>query len=189
MELNHKGGQEVGYIRVSSITQNTARQLDGVFLNEVFEDKISAKDVKRPGLEACLKHVRKGDRLHVHSMDRLARNNVDLQRLVKEITARGVTIKFHKEGLVFTGEDGPMQQLMLQLMGAFAEFERAWAHERQAEGIAAAKAKGKRLGRKPVLTPEQVKKIRARMKDGATPSDLAKEYGVSRASIYRAAKD
>uniref|UniRef100_UPI00112F6901 recombinase family protein n=1 Tax=Escherichia coli TaxID=562 RepID=UPI00112F6901 len=75
----------------------------------------------------------------VHSMDRLARNLDDLRRLVQKLTQRGVRIEFLKEGLVFTGEDSPMANLMLSVMGAFAEFERALIRERQREGIALAK--------------------------------------------------
>ncbi|MCZ7153678.1 recombinase family protein, partial [Salmonella enterica] len=92
--------------------------------------------------EALLSFVREGDTVVVHSMDRLARNLDDLRRLVQKLTQRGVRIEFLKEGLVFTGEDSPMANLMLSVMGAFAEFERALIRERQREGIALAKQRG-----------------------------------------------
>lgn len=178
-------GQQVGYIRVSSIGQNTARQLDGVKLDEVFEDKISGKDTNRPALTSCLKHCRKGDTLHVHSMDRLARNLDDLRRIVKELTGRGVAVKFHKEGLTFTGDDTPMATMLLSLMGAVAEFERSMIRERQLEGIAVAKAKGDVYkGRKPSLSAEQVAELRRRVAAGENKAELARQFKISRASVY-----
>jgi DNA invertase Pin-like site-specific DNA recombinase len=121
----------------------------------VFTDKASGKDTQRPQLEALLGFVREGDTVVVHSMDRLARNLDDLRRLVQKLTQRGVRIEFLKEGLVFTGEDSPMANLMLSVMGAFAEFERALIRERQREGIALAKQRGAYRGRKKALSDEQ----------------------------------
>jgi len=115
-------GQRVGYIRVSSFDQNPERQLDGVAVDRAFTDKASGKDVHRPELENLLGFVREGDTVVVHSMDRLARNLDDLRRLVQQVTGRGVRIEFIKEGLTFTGEDSPMANLMLSVMGAFADY-------------------------------------------------------------------
>ena len=129
-------GQRIGYVRVSSFDQNPERQLENVSLNKVFTDKASGKDTKRPELEALLAFVREGDTVVVHSMDRLARNLDDLRRLVQMLTKRGIRIEFVKEGLHFTGEDSPMANLLLSVMGAFAEFERALIRERQREGLA-----------------------------------------------------
>lgn len=179
-------GQQVAYIRVSSVDQNTDRQLADMEFDETFTDKVSGKDTNRPALRDCLRHVRKGDTLHVHSIDRLARNMADLMQLVSELNGRGVAVKFHKEGLTFTGEDNPFQTLQLQMMGAFAEFERAMIRERQKEGIAAAKKKGKQIGAKKKLTPEQVSEIRARVASGEAKKALAEEYGVSRQTLYTA---
>jgi len=97
----------IGYIRVSTVDQNTARQLDGVALQEVFEEKMSAVTTKRPKLKECMRFLRKGDTLHVHSIDRLARNLADLLSVLNDLIKRFVTIKFHKENLTFTGEDNP----------------------------------------------------------------------------------
>ena len=182
-------GQNVGYIRVSSIDQNTDRQLQGVDLDIAFEDKCSGKDTNRPLLEACLRHLRSGDTLHVHSIDRLARNLKDLQTLVGGLTERGVAIRFHKENLTFTGDSNPMQTLMLQMMGAFAEFERSMIRERQREGIEAARKKGKRIGASPKLTAEQIATIRLRDKETANRSALAREFGISRQTLYNALKE
>src|SRR3954465_11067348 len=142
-------GQRIGYVRVSSLDQNPARQLEDIPLDRTFVDTASGKDVRRPQLEALLSFVREGDTVVVHSMDRLARNLDDLRRLVRTLTGRGVRIEFVKEGLTFTGEDSPMATLLLSVMGAFAEFERALILERQREGIAAAKQRGAYTGRRP----------------------------------------
>jgi len=117
-------------------------------VSKVFIDKASGKDTQRPQLEALLSYVREGDTLVVHSMDRLARNIDDLRRMVQQLTGRGVRIEFVKESLAFTGEDSPMANLLLSVMGAFAEFERALIRERQREGISLAKQRGVYRGRK-----------------------------------------
>lgn len=175
----------VGYIRVSSIDQKTDRQLDGLALDKVFEDKASAADTKRPQLEACLDFIREGDILNVHSIDRLARNLRDLLRLIEQITAKGVSVTFHKEHLTFTGQSDPFQTLQLQIIGAVAEFERALIKERQREGIAKAKEKGKHLGRIRKLTEAQEGEIRVLAKFGEEKSKLAQQFGISRQSVYR----
>ena len=177
-------GQNVGYVRVSTIIQNTARQLDGVHLDEVFEDKASGKNTARPQLKACLVHLRKGDTLHVHSMDRLCRNLDDLRKIVKELTGRGVIVKFHKEGLSFTGDDSPMADLLLSMLGAVAEFERAIILERQREGISLAKIEGKYKGRKPALNSQQIHELQTLAANGTRKTELAKSYGVSRETVY-----
>ena len=175
----------VGYKRVSTLDQSTARQLDGITLDKVFEDKLSGKDRERPQLQAAINFVREGDCLTVHSMDRLARNLVDLCQMVKELTAKGVTVEFIKENLRFTGDDSPLAMLQLQMMGAFAQFERALLLQRQREGIAIAKTAGKYKGRKQTLTPAQVEELRARAALGAaSKADLAEEYHISRQTLY-----
>ena len=178
-------GQRVGYIRVSSFDQNPERQLEGVALDRVFTDKASGKDTQRPELESLLGFVRQGDILVVHSMDRLARNLDDLRRLVNELTERGVRIEFVKEGLTFTGEDSPMAKLLLSVMGAFGEFERALIRERQREGIELARKKGKYKGRKRSLSPEQVAALKERVAAGEKKAGLAREFGISRETLYQ----
>ncbi len=178
-------GQQVGYIRVSSVQQNTDRQLADIALDRVFEEKVSAKDTSRPQLQACLNHLRQDDTLHVHSIDRLARNLFDLQKIVKELVTKGVSIHFHKENMIFSGEANPMQQLMLQMLGSFAQFERALIKERQKEGIDAALNKGIKFGAPSKLNPEQLCALKAKAAAGADKSKLAKEFGISRPTLYK----
>jgi len=178
-------GQCIGYVRVSSLEQNTDRQLEGLELDRVFTDKVSGRDTKRPALEELLRFVREGDTVLVHSIDRLARDLDDLRRLVQDLTGRGVKLCFIKEGLTFTGEDDPMSKLMLSIMGAFAEFERALIRERQLEGIAIAKKKGVYKGRKKALNGEQVKELKERARNGERKSALAKAFCISRETLYR----
>jgi DNA invertase Pin-like site-specific DNA recombinase len=174
----------VGYIRVSTVDQNTVRQLDGIEVERTFTDKASGKDTSRPELDELIGYVRDGDTVLVHSMDRLARNLDDLRLLVRTFTAKGVRVEFVKESLTFTGEDSPMANLLLSVMGAFAEFERALILERQREGIAAAKSRGVYTGRKPALTDEQANRLRERAAAGERKSVLAKEFGISRETVY-----
>jgi DNA invertase Pin-like site-specific DNA recombinase len=178
-------GQRIGYIRVSTLTQNTDRQLDGIELDEVFEEKVSGKDTNRPQLDAMLKHVRKGDTVFVHSMDRLARNLDDLRRIVKELTGRGVKVQFSKEQLTFSSEKNSMAELLLNVMGAFAEFERSLILERQREGIALAKQKGVFKGRKRIITDEQIAIIKERAAKGDKKAHIARDLGISRETLYQ----
>lgn len=184
----NSSGQRVGYIRVSSADQNSARQLDGCQLDRVFTDHSSGKNADRPQLDALRAFVRDGDTVVVHSFDRLARNLDDLRRLVRELTTQGVHVSFQKESLLFTGDDSPMATLLLSVMGAFAEFERALIHERQAEGIAAARQRGVYQGRRPALTPAQATELGARAAAGESMSALAREYGISRQTAHTYAR-
>lgn len=181
-------GQNIAYIRVSTLEQNTARQLDGMEFHRTFTDKASAKDTNRPALRDCLDFVREGDTLHIHSIDRLCRNLRDCQELLDNLLAKGVSVRFHRENLTFTGQDDSMSKLMLQMMGAFAEFERNLLRERQAEGIAKAKTAGKYKGRKRALSEDQIKEIKTRLNHGEGKATLAAEYGVSRQTLYATLK-
>jgi DNA invertase Pin-like site-specific DNA recombinase len=178
-------GQRVGYVRVSTFEQNAERQLDGVELDRTFTDKASGKDTKRPQLDALLAFVRAGDTVVVHSMDRLARNLDDLRHIVQALTQRGVRVEFTKECLTFTGEDSPMANLMLSVMGAFAEFERSLIRERQREGIVLARQRGAYRGRKPSLSDAQVADLRRRVDAGERKARLAREFGISRETLYQ----
>jgi len=178
----------VGYKRVSTVDQNTARQLEGVEVEKLFVDKASGKSKDRPELAAALDYVREGDTLVVHSMDRLARNLEDLRSVVRDLTCRGVRVEFVKESLTFTGEDSPMNVLLLSMLGAVAEFERSMILERQREGIAIAKAQGKYKGRKAALNSEQLEELRARRAAGDPVAALAREFGISRQSVYNHTK-
>ena len=178
-------GKKIGYIRVSSFDQNPERQLAGISLNKKFIDKASGKSIERPQLEAMLDYVRDGDTVIVHSMDRFARNLDDLRKLVKLLTEQQVRVEFVKEGLVFTDEDSAMSKLLLSVMGAFAEFERALIKERQMEGIALAKKRGAYKGRKAILCKEQIDQIKARIMNSDKKSHIARDFGISRETLYQ----
>jgi DNA invertase Pin-like site-specific DNA recombinase len=154
-------------------------------LDQTFTDKASGKDAKRPQLEQLLRFARTGDTVLVHSMDRLARNLDDLRRIVHTLTGKGVRIEFVKEHLTFTGEDSPMASLLLSVMGAFAEFERALIHERQREGITLAKQRGAYKGRKKALSATAVTELRARIALGISKAKVAREFGISRQTLYQ----
>lgn len=184
-------GKRIGYVRVSSADQNDARQLDGLALDKVFTDKASGKDTNRPQLMAMLEFVRDGDHIYVHSMDRLSRSLRDLQEVVERLTAKGITIAFVKEGLTFeppaTGADAhktAYSTLMLQLLGAVGQFERALIKERQREGIAIAKTKRLYKGRKPKLDKVGVESLQRMAAEGVSKVDIATKLGISRASVY-----
>lgn len=178
-------GQRIGYVRVSTFDQNVDRQLDGQSLDRIFTDKASGKDINRPELYAMLAFAREGDTVVVHSMDRLARNLDDLRKLVQSLTKRGVRIEFVKESLAFSGEDSPMANLMLSVMGAFAEFERALIRERQREGIAVARQRGAYRGRKRSLSDEMVAELHRRVDDGERKAVIARDLGISRETLYQ----
>lgn len=177
----------VGYTRVSTTDQKTDRQdeaLAGANVDKLFTDHASGKNTDRPGLAEALRFVRDGDTLVVASMDRLARNIDDLRATVRDLTGRGVRVEFVKESLTFTGEDSPMSNLLLSLLGAVAEFERALILERQREGIALAKAKGVYRGRQVALTAAEADQLRAELAAGGKPAELSRKYGISRSSVY-----
>jgi DNA invertase Pin-like site-specific DNA recombinase len=118
-------------------------------------------------------------------MDRLARNLDDLRRTVHLLTKKGVAVEFLHEHLTFTGDDTPMATLLLSVMGAFAEFERALIRERQMEGIALAKQRGVYKGRKKSLTEAAVIEFQQRLATGISKAQVAREYGISRETLYQ----
>ena len=180
-------GKTVLYARVSSLEQRTHRQVTGISVDKIFEDKCSGKDTNRPQLQACLEYLRDGDTLVVHSIDRLARSLRDLLNIVQELLARKVSIRFIKEGMDFNGDNpNPTQDLYLNILGAVAEFERALIRERQAEGIALARQRNAydKCGRKCLLTPTQIDEIKLRLANGEPLAPIAREYKVSRQTIY-----
>ena len=182
-------GHKIGYIRVSTFEQNTDRQLEGIELDKVFTDKASGKDTKRPALDDLMEFVRESDTVVVHSMDRLARNLDDLRQIVQRLTGWGIKIQFIKENLTFTGEDSPMATLMLSVMGALAEFERALIRERQREGIALAKQRGAYRGRKRSLSDTEIAEVRRRIAAGEKKAGVARDSGISRETLYQYLKE
>lgn len=178
---------EVAYKRVSTADQNTARQLEGMAFDKVFEDKVSGKNTNRPQLLLMLEYVRDGDVVHVHSLDRLGRNTADLLQLVEQLKSKGVTVHFHKEGMIFSTDiNNPMHQLMFTMLSGFAQFERELIKERQREGIAIARAENKYQGRKKSINDAGIREAMA--KPDASYRKVAKELGVSLSTVQRAMK-
>ena len=182
-------GKHIGYIRVSTAQQNTERQLAGLELDKVFTDKTSGKDTDRPEFKAMMLYVREGDVLHVHSIDRLARNTADLLAIVEQLTEKGVIVEFHKEGFK-TGKNSPVGNLMLTVLAAVAQMEREMMLERQREGYEAAKAAGRVTARgngRDVDTkrPEIIKALN----NGGSVRSVAKEFSVSTNTVQRIKKE
>ncbi|ARW49470.1 Transposon Tn21 resolvase [Acetobacter pasteurianus] len=178
-------GQTIAYVRVSSVDQNTDRQrFDGVKVDKIFTDKCSGGTRNRPALTEMLRYVREGDTILCHSIDRLARDLQDLLHLVETLTARGVGVRFIKEALTFEGNASPMQTMILQVMGSFAQFERSLIKERQREGQQAARARGKLLGRRKSLSPDQITELKARVSAHEPKAQIAREFGISRETLY-----
>ncbi|MBC7961414.1 MAG: recombinase family protein [Steroidobacteraceae bacterium] len=188
--MSERTGRVLGYRRVSSLDQNTARQLEGVALDLEFEDKVSGKSMERPKLQELMRTAYTGDLVIVHSMDRLARNLIDLKNIVSELVASGAQVQFLKENLTFSGKADPYSELMLNLMGSFAEFERQLIKSRQAEGIAIKKAAGGYAGkgRKKSITDEKIAEIKRRVEAGEKKTKIASDLGISRESIYKLMK-
>lgn len=184
--MTHTKGQIVGYIRVSTVDQNTERQLDGVAVDKTFTDKASGKDTNRPQLQAATGWVRGGDTLIVHSMDRLARNVEDMLRIVRELTAKGVSVKFLKENMTFDANSSdPRDTLLFTILSAFAQFERSLIKERQREGIKIAKSKGAYRGGKPKLTSEQVAKLKSMAEQSVKKAEIARHFNITRETVYQ----
>lgn len=194
--MQNNKNQKIGYIRVSSIDQNTARQLDGLELDKIFTEKSSGKDIKRPKLLEMIDYVRSGDVVYIHSIDRLARNLRDLLTTVEKILNKGASITFVTNNLSFSPDqdNNPMNKLMLQMLGAFSEFEREIIKERQREGIEQARKKGIKLGRKPILTDDTKKQIDKliQLKNSSvkqyrmlTYDEICRQVGIKKPTLYK----
>ncbi|WP_327795933.1 recombinase family protein, partial [Corynebacterium belfantii] len=140
--------------------------------HRIFTDEVSGATRARPGLEEALRYVREGDQLIVTSMDRCARSLSDLYGIVDGLVGRGVSVVFLKEVQTYSKDSSPVSRLMLGLLGSVAEFERAIIRERQAEGIAQAKARGVYKGRAPVLDASQVEQDRRWVAEGSQKQRL-----------------
>jgi len=180
-------GQQIGYVRVSTIDQNISRQLDGVELDIIFTDKCSGKNSERPELNNLIRHARYPDTVHVHSLDRLARNIHDLWTIIKKLSEKRVNVKFHKENIEFNcSNDGlsALHELMFNMLGSFAQFERSIILERQREGIAIAKREKRYKGGVPKLTLEQADRVRKLLETGVSKSEIARQLNITRQTIY-----
>jgi DNA invertase Pin-like site-specific DNA recombinase len=174
---------KLGYIRVSTIEQNTARQLDGLKLDKVFEDKWSGSNSDRPALNLLKGYARESDIILVHDISRLARNIADLIELIKFFNDKFVTIHFSKENLIFSHySSNQINNLMLTLLGAVYQFEREMILERQKEGIAKAKLEGKYKGKPNTIDRQSVWDL---LDEGLSIRKVAKELNISPVSVQK----
>lgn len=163
-------------------TRTGSASSTGWFLDRVFTDKASG----RPQLTELLRFARDGDTVVAHSMGRLARNLDDLRALVQRLTRKGVRVEFVKEQLLFTGEDSPMANpSCFRSWGLSLSSNRPSLGSGQREGIALAKQRGAYKGRKKTLTPERAAELVQRAGDGSPQSILARDYGISRETVYQ----
>ena len=177
----------LAYKRVSSVDQNTARQLDGLSFDKEFVDHCSGKDTERPQLKQMVSEMRSGDTILVHEISRLARNLTDLLQLIENINGAGVKLKFVKDNITYDSND-KNQKLMLSIMGAVATFEREMIHERQAEGIAIAKAKGTYSRRKQSKAVDKAG-IEEALAGGLSVRKTATKYNVAPSTVSRIKKN
>ena len=180
--------QRVAYVRVSSVGQNLDRQLEAVgAVDKTYREYQSAATAsERPQLREALDYVREGDTLVVSSIDRLARSLRDMLEIMEELEQKGVTVEFISQGLTIRPDGGDLTtRLILHIITAVAQSEREMLRERQAEGIALAKQiPGKYRGRARKLSSQQIEELRARALDGVPKAQLARDYGVSRTTLY-----
>lgn len=179
----------IAYVRVSTIDQNEARQVEGLQkynIDKWFTEKVSAKDTNRPELKTMLEFAREGDTIYIHSFDRLARSTSDLLNLVEQFQAKGIHLVSNKENI---DTSTPTGKLMLTMIGAINTFERENMLERQREGIAIAKAEGKFKGRKEIDYPKNWNDIYPRWKNRELQSNEAMEQlGLKRNTFYKLIK-
>lgn len=175
----------IGYARVSTQDQNTDLQLDALEkagCEQIFhEKKTGSSAYQRAELEACLRSLRKGDTLVVWRLDRLGRSLKNLVEIVSELEERGVGFKSLTESIDTTSAGG---RLVFHLFGALAEFERNLISDRTKAGLASARARGRKGGRKPKMSNADIKKAAAMLKDPTiTKTEVAKHFGVSRVTL------
>ena len=178
----------IGYIRYNMCEEDLPKQLEDITLDRIFKEKISVTVTSRPILLECMNSLQKGDTLHVHRIDRIARNLGDLQTIVTFLNERGVTLHSHRENMIFTDAAHPQQEMLFKILESFAKFEKSMGRERQQEGIAKAKKEGRALGRPRKLSFDDLKEIYKQLEEGKTPATLAVEYNVCVSSIYKIQK-
>ena len=174
---------KIAYVRVSTVEQNEARQIEALKKYDVdkwFTEKVSAKDTNRPQLQAMIDFAREGDTIYIHDFSRLARSTADLLKLVEQLQAKGVHLVSNKENI---DTSTPTGRLMLTMIGAINEFERCNLLERQREGIAIAKAQGKFKGRKEVKADDFAAQYQRYLNRELNKAQLAKTLGISRPTL------
>lgn len=180
---------QVGYIRISTVGQNTARQevlMQELGVKKVFIDRMSGKNTDRPQLKEMMAFVRQGDTVVVESISRFARNTKDLLDLVEQLTAKGVEFVSKKEAIDTTTPTG---KFMLTIFGAVAELEREYIIQRQAEGIAIAKSNGVYKGRQPVVRPDFEPVVKLWRSGKITATEAMKRLNMKPSTFYRRAKE
>lgn len=178
---------KIGYIRISTTDQNTARQellMEQLGVDEVYIDRMSGKNTNRPELQKMMEYVRRGDTVIVESISRFARNTRDLLEMVEKLSAKGVEFVSKKEAIDTTTPTG---KFMLTVFGAVAELEREYILQRQREGIAIAKANGVYKGRKPIQPPEFEKVMTRWQRREITADEAMRQMGMSKSTFYRRA--
>lgn len=174
---------KIAYVRVSTVEQNEARQIEALKkynIDKWFTEKVSAKDTNRPQLQALIDFAREGDTVYIHDFSRLARSTSDLLKLVEQLQAKGVHLVSNKESI---DTSTPAGKLMLTMLGAIYEFERTNLLERQHEGIAIAKAKGKYKGRKEIKVEGFAAQYQRYLNRELSKASLAKELNISRPTL------
>lgn len=180
---------QVGYIRISTVGQNTARQevlMRELGVEMVFIDRMSGKNTDRPELKKMMAFVRQGDTVVVESISRFARNTRDLLELVEQLTAKGVEFVSKKESIDTTTPTG---KFMLTIFGAVAELEREYILQRQAEGIAIAKTQGVYKGRQPIVRPEFEQVVRLWRSGKLTAVEAQRRLDMKPSTFYRRVKE
>ncbi|WP_419600709.1 recombinase family protein [Thiolapillus sp.] len=179
----------IGYARVSTQDQNPDLQLDALKkagCEEIFQEKFSGKSSARPELENCLRMLRKGDVLVVWRLDRLGRSLKDLVEIVSALEDRGVGFQSLTENIDTVSAGG---KLVFHIFSALAEFEHSLIRERTMAGLAAARARGRKGGRKPSMSKADVRKAAAMLKDPQmTKTEVAQHFGVSRVTLNNSLK-
>ncbi|MDG9860676.1 recombinase family protein [Acinetobacter ursingii] len=174
----------IGYARVSTHDQNLDSQLDALQkadCEQIFQEKITGKTKDRPELISCLKALRKGDVLVVWKLDRLARSLKDLVEITTDLNQREIGFKSLTEAIDTTSATG---RLVFHIFGALAEFEHSLIRERTIAGLDAARARGRKGGRKPSMSENDIKKAKAMLSDPQiTKTEVAKHFGVSRVTL------
>jgi DNA invertase Pin-like site-specific DNA recombinase len=173
----------VGYARVSSVGQTLAVQLDKLkHCDKIFQEKKSGTSGKRPQLNACLEYVREGDTLVVTRLDRLARSTLHLCQIAADLESKQVNLQVLDQNINTSDATG---RLLFNMLGAIAQFETELRAERQMDGIQKAKERGVKFGKRKKLNQQQIAELKDRRREGVLIKTLMKEYGISKASVYR----
>ena len=178
-------GQRVGYIRISTDSQHTDRQLVGIPLDKTFTDIATGSNTKREQFQEMMRYLREGDTLFVHELDRIGRNMMEVMETVNILMKRGVIIEFITERLRYTPNPTPIEELMFHISSSYSQFETKVRARRQAEGIAEAKKRGAYKGRKPAYTHDKKIEMKKKIDLGIPKARVAREYGISKVTMYK----